>query len=118
MQFPLLTLIPAGIPTVFHSGFTQAGALFLGQEVLVSRSRWEQCEPWTVFLVRLGRHLPWDGMASDGAQNSFWLFVLVSRSFGLPLCLEVEFFFPPTKSVGSKLENSLCWICSIKDETV
>lgn len=59
----------------------------LGQEVLVSRSRGQQCEgsgnttqgSW----FRLRRHLPWGGKASAGAQNSSWLLVLVSGSFGL-----------------------------------
>lgn len=94
MQFSVLTsLIPAPIPTVFHPGFSQAGAVFLGQEVLVSRSRWEQCEgsgnsrqcSW----FRLRGHLPWGGgKASAGAQDSsqnpsFQLLVLVSWSCGL-----------------------------------
>lgn len=53
--------------SISHSGFTQAGAVFPGQEVLVSRSRWEQCEgsrnigqcSW----FRLRRHLPRGGKA-------------------------------------------------------
>lgn len=64
--------------SISHSGFTQAGAVFPGQEVLVGRSRWEQCKgsgnTGQCSWFRLRRHLRRrGGKASAGAQNSSFL---------------------------------------------
>lgn len=45
--------------------FYPGRGLFLGQEVLVSRNRWEQCEHWTVLLVQTGEALAlgWESLS-------------------------------------------------------
>lgn len=84
--------------SISHSGFTQAGAVFPGQEVLVSRSRWEQCKgsgnTGQCSWFRLRRHLrPRGGKASAGAQSS---------SFLLAHCVGVW-------ELWAELHLTVCW---------
>lgn len=68
-----------------YSGFTQAGAVFLGQEVLVSRSTGEQCQGSSVLIqTEKAPALRWEGLSrSSEFLLPSWLLVLVSGSFGL-----------------------------------